>query len=219
MGQQSVELGWSFSGPCIATLLGAGPVCPGPAGRTAAGETVTDNAAADISGEGQGLDSVWLELDNNMCGLVWTPNAALVAERFVGAGWSSRPSSWDAYEVETDWCRMEADPIAGGTLLNGVLDPERFEDLAALLARFGMRFGLELCDQDGELLREVTAIPPLSPQGALRRPPGRLRARLAFWSRRGDRWAPIPVRAMPPGWERVWCRPGLPRLRPELTAA
>ncbi|MFH9611088.1 hypothetical protein [Streptomyces sp. NPDC017448] len=116
----------------------------------------------DISDEEQPLDPVWLEINNNVCGaLTEAPGASLVAERFIGAGWRSRSgSSWESYEVETGWCRIEVDPTDGDTLLNGVVDPHRFEELAALLTRFGLQFSLELYDDDGELLRETAAGPP-----------------------------------------------------------
>lgn len=76
----------------------------------------------DISDAGQPLDPVWLEINNNVCGsLAGAASASLVAERFIGAGWSSRSgSSWELYEVETSWCRIEVDPTDGDTLLNGV---------------------------------------------------------------------------------------------------
>ncbi len=89
-----------------------------------------------------------------------------MAQRFVGAGWSSRSgSSWESYEVETGWCRIEVDPTDGDTLLNGVVDSRRFEDLAALLTRFGLRFSLELYADDGELLREIEASTLSTPHG------------------------------------------------------
>ncbi|UUS35080.1 MULTISPECIES: hypothetical protein [Streptomyces] len=116
----------------------------------------------DISDEGQSLDPVWLEINNNLCGgLVGASSASLVAERFVGAGWSSTSgSSCESYEVEASWCRIEVDPTDEGTLLNGVVDPQRFEDLAALLTRFGLLFSLELYGDDAELLREIEAGTP-----------------------------------------------------------
>ncbi|MFD7997560.1 hypothetical protein, partial [Streptomyces mexicanus] len=45
--------------------------------------------------------------------------------------------------------RIEVDPTDGDTLLNGVVDPQRFEDRDALRTRFGLRFSLELYDDDG----------------------------------------------------------------------
>ncbi|MEU8762860.1 hypothetical protein [Streptomyces sp. NPDC048659] len=110
----------------------------------------------DISDEGQPLDPAWLDADNNVCGvLTGVSNVSSVAERFVAAGWNSRSSSWEGYEIETGWCRVEIDPTGGDTLLNGVVDPRRFEDLAVLLTRCGTRFVLELYGDDGELLREI----------------------------------------------------------------
>ncbi|MFE2325432.1 hypothetical protein ACFXD5_16190 [Streptomyces sp. NPDC059385] len=140
----------------------------------------------DISDEGQLLDPVWYEINNNVCGgLADAPSASLVADRFIGAGWSSRPVSWESYEVETGWCRIEVDPTEGDTLLNGVVDPQRFDDLAALLTRFGLRFSLELYDDEGELLRNIGAGAPSASHAAIPRPLSRLLAPLGLWSRRG----------------------------------
>ncbi|MET9465476.1 hypothetical protein ABZY44_11790 [Streptomyces sp. NPDC006544] len=142
----------------------------------------------DISDEGQPLDPVWLEINNNVCGgLTGAPSASLVVERFIGAGWSSRSASWKSYEVETGWCRLEVDPTEGDTLLNGVVDPQRFEDLATLLTRFGLPFSLELYDDDGELLREIEAGTPSAPHGAVPKRLSPLLARPGLWSRRGGR--------------------------------
>ncbi|MFF5455315.1 hypothetical protein ACFY40_29400 [Streptomyces sp. NPDC012950] len=122
----------------------------------------------DVSDEGRSLDPVRLEISNNVCGvLAGAPGGSWVAERFIRAGWSSRSdSSWESYEVETSWCRIEVDPSDGDTLLNGVVDPQRFEDLASLLTRFGLRFSLELYDDDGEPLRESEAGTPSAPHDA-----------------------------------------------------
>ncbi|MGW7056538.1 hypothetical protein [Streptomyces sp. NPDC054887] len=128
----------------------------------------------DVPGEGQQpLDPVWLEISNNVCGdLAGAPSAALVAERFTEAGWSSRSASWESYEVETNWCRLEVDPTDGDTLLHGVVDPQRFEDLAALVTRFGLRFRLELYDDDGELLQQTEAACPPDNTGLRSAEPG-----------------------------------------------
>ncbi|WP_329202655.1 MULTISPECIES: hypothetical protein [unclassified Streptomyces] len=142
----------------------------------------------DISDEGQPLDPVWFEINNNVCGsLAGAPSASLVAGKFVGAGWSARSASWESYEVETSWCRIEVDPTDGDTLLNGVVDPQRFEHLAALLTRFGLRFKLELYHDDGELLRKIEAGAPSAPQDTIAKPLSRLLAQLGLWSRRGRR--------------------------------
>ncbi|MDK9499667.1 hypothetical protein QEZ40_005097 [Streptomyces katrae] len=134
----------------------------------------------DISDEGRPLEPAWLEIDNNVCGgLAGAPNASLVAERFVAAGWSSRAASWESYEVGTSWCRLEVEATDDRTLLNGVVDPRRFEELAALLSRFGLEFGIELYDDDGALLREIQAgTPPVPLKEAPPRLPGRLLGRL-----------------------------------------
>ncbi|MEU2261626.1 hypothetical protein ABZ557_15380 [Streptomyces sp. NPDC019645] len=89
----------------------------------------------DISVGGPKLDPEWIEFGNNVCGTLrgWR-DASVAAEHFVRAGWSSRSSSWYGYELETSWCQVEIDPVDGSDLLlNGVVDPERFHELAGLL--------------------------------------------------------------------------------------
>ncbi|MFF1482602.1 hypothetical protein ACFVYD_34510 [Streptomyces sp. NPDC058301] len=111
----------------------------------------------DLSDDGPALDDRWAQSDNNLCGLLpGSRDASRVAERFVRAGWRSRSSSWEGYEIETSWCCFEADPFDGSaTLLNGVIAPDRLDDLAALLTRFDLRFTLELYDDDRNLVREI----------------------------------------------------------------
>ncbi|WP_326754753.1 hypothetical protein OH738_12940 [Streptomyces hirsutus] len=113
----------------------------------------------DISEDGQKFDPEWSEVGNNVCGtLRGCRDASAVAERFVGAGWRSRSSSWYGYEVETSWCRVEIDPVEGSDLLlNGVVDPQSFQELAGLLDHFGLRYSLELYDGDDSLVREIHA--------------------------------------------------------------
>ncbi|WP_431990923.1 hypothetical protein [Streptomyces albogriseolus] len=95
----------------------------------------------------------WRNLSNNVCGILHGHrDAAPIAERFEQHGWRSRSSSWHGYEVGTTWCEAELDPADGpDVLLNGVVDPSRFTDLAALLDRFGLTHTLELYDEDGNL--------------------------------------------------------------------
>jgi hypothetical protein len=115
----------------------------------------------DISDLGSEPAPEWREAENNLCGVLRGRGTSAVAERFVEAGWTSRSSSWEAYEVGTSWCRVELAPVDGpDILLNGVVDPDRLDDLAALLARFGLSFGLELYDEQGGLRREVTVRSP-----------------------------------------------------------
>ncbi|WP_454340841.1 hypothetical protein [Streptomyces albogriseolus] len=55
----------------------------------------------------------------------------------------------------TTWCEIELEPIDGqDVLLNGVVDPSRFDDLTALLTRFGATYTLELYDEDDNLPKE-----------------------------------------------------------------
>ena len=118
---------------------------------------VIHTPGVDISDDGRKLDPEWIEAGNNISGsLRGCRDASSVAERFVRAGWRSRSSSWYAYELETSWCQVEIEPIdASDLLLNGVVDPRRFDELADLLTRFGLRYGLELSAADGGMVREV----------------------------------------------------------------
>ncbi|MFJ4059465.1 hypothetical protein [Streptomyces albogriseolus] len=108
----------------------------------------------DESGD---LAPEWTKLSNNVCGVLHGHrDAAFMAERFERLGWRTRSSSWRGYEVGTTWCEVELEPIDGqDVLLNGVVDPSRFDDLAALLDRFGLTYTLELYDEDVNLLRET----------------------------------------------------------------
>ncbi|MFG3169740.1 hypothetical protein [Streptomyces sp. NPDC048200] len=113
----------------------------------------------DISDDGRKLDSEWVEVGNNVCGvLLGCRDASAVAQYFLRAGWSSRSSSWRSYEVETDWCQLEVVPVEDpNVLLNGVVDPQRFDELDDLVRRFGLRYSLELYEADGALVRESQA--------------------------------------------------------------
>ncbi|MEU8577832.1 hypothetical protein [Streptomyces asoensis] len=111
----------------------------------------------DTSEDGRKLDPEWVEVGNNICGVLRDcRDASAVANLFVRAGWSARSSSWRSYEVETNWCQLEIDPSEDPTvLLNGVIDPQRFDELDGLLRRFGLGYSLELYEGDGTLVRET----------------------------------------------------------------
>ncbi|CAL9437815.1 hypothetical protein SUDANB126_02199 [Streptomyces sp. enrichment culture] len=114
-----------------------------------------------MSEEGEALAPEWAEAGNNVNGILHgCRDASPVAERFVRAGWRSRSSSWHGYEVGTRWCEVELDPAEGpDVLLNGVVDPQRLDDLADLLRRLGLTYSLELYDEDGTPVREIRARP------------------------------------------------------------
>ncbi|WP_312847613.1 hypothetical protein [Streptomyces sp. WAC08241] len=120
----------------------------------------------DTSDEGPELDRRWAGLGNNVSGVLHgCRDASAVAARLVGAGWSSRSSSWCGYELETDWCRIEVDPAGEPeVLLNGVVDPDRIGELGRLLDRFGIPHELELDDGDGAPVCESRGR-PTSEQG------------------------------------------------------
>ncbi|MFD8805313.1 hypothetical protein [Streptomyces sp. NPDC059597] len=110
----------------------------------------------DISHDGPELAPHLHHAGNNLSGTLRGRATSSVASRFVGAGWRSRSSSWEGYEVGTDWCEVELDPVGKReTLLNGVVDPDGLDALAALLTWFGVSFRLELCDERGGPVREV----------------------------------------------------------------
>jgi hypothetical protein len=96
---------------------------------------------------------------NNVYGFLpdgGTPEAA--ARRFAAAGWEIRKSSWTEYEVATGWCELELFDHDGLTFA-GAVRPDRVDDLAAVLRDLGFAFTLELYDDHGVLLREVTSGP------------------------------------------------------------
>ncbi|MFF5936676.1 hypothetical protein [Streptomyces sp. NPDC012508] len=120
----------------------------------------------DMSDEGPTLDRRWIEVGNNVCGVLHgCRDASTVATRFVEAGWNSSSSSWHGYELETRWCRLEIDPIDGADiLLNGVVDPARLDELARLLGCFGLPYELELSDENDTVTREIRAEPAPAPR-------------------------------------------------------
>ncbi|WP_143662307.1 hypothetical protein [Streptomyces sp. Amel2xC10] len=113
----------------------------------------------DVSDDGQKLAPEWAEVGNNVCGILrGFRDASAVAQHFVKAGWSSRSSSWHDYEVETSWCQLEVAPADGpDVLLNGVVDPQRFDELDGVLRRSGLRYSLELYKGDDLLVRDTQA--------------------------------------------------------------
>lgn len=110
-----------------------------------------------LSDEGQALDPQWIEAGNNVYGtLRGVRDASSVAELFVRAGWRSRSSSWHGYEVSTSWCEAAIDPTQDSDiLLHGTVAPHHINDLAALLDRFGLKYSLELYNEDDTLAREI----------------------------------------------------------------
>ncbi|WP_411076132.1 hypothetical protein [Streptomyces sp. cmx-4-7] len=107
----------------------------------------------DTANGGPELDPRWAAPDDNVCGVLHgCRDASVVAARSVGAGWSSRSSSWHGYELETDWRRIEVEPAGErDVLLNGVVDPDRVDELGRLLDRLGLPCELEFEDGDDTL--------------------------------------------------------------------
>ncbi|MCO4697998.1 hypothetical protein LRR80_04067 [Streptomyces sp. RO-S4] len=106
--------------------------------------------------EGGRLAEEWANSDYSVCGILHGHrDGHSMAERLGCLGWRSRSSSWHGYEVGTDWCEFELEPDDQDVLLNGVVAPHRFDDLTALLTRFGVTYTLELYDENGNLVRET----------------------------------------------------------------
>lgn len=121
----------------------------------------------DLSDEGSRVD-ISVPAAHAAGFLPGSRSAGDLAAHFVRAGWSSRSSSWEAYEVETPWARLEIEPLDDGLLVHGGthLDPDRFDALVTVLSARRGPFSVEFSGEDGGLLREVAdgAAPP---QGAV----------------------------------------------------
>ncbi|MFD0209935.1 hypothetical protein ACFVH9_12560 [Streptomyces hirsutus] len=102
------------------------------------------------------LDAVLADMANNVCGIIEGGiDPALVASRLNSLGWRTESASWYSYEAETVWCRIEIDQDdERTTLINGVVDPQRIDDLALLFARLGWRHSLELSDENDTVAEE-----------------------------------------------------------------
>ncbi|MFF4439946.1 hypothetical protein [Streptomyces sp. NPDC001621] len=105
----------------------------------------------------QPRDTRLADMANNLCGIInGGIGPALVASRLESLGWRTWSASWYSYEAETLWCRIEIDQTDDGTtLINGVIDPHRIDDLATLLARSGWQHSLELYDENDELVERL----------------------------------------------------------------
>ncbi|MEV7559449.1 hypothetical protein [Streptomyces sp. NPDC089795] len=101
-------------------------------------------------------------------------SAVDLAAFLVRAGWSSRSSSWEGYEVESPLARLEIEPADDGVLLHGQADAGRLDALIAVLSARGLPFSVEFYGEDGALLREVRTgpagltSPPVRPRQGLR---------------------------------------------------
>ncbi|MER7827816.1 hypothetical protein ABTX85_35255 [Streptomyces sp. NPDC096097] len=86
-------------------------------------------------------------------------SAADLAAFLVRAGWSSRSSSWEGYEVQSPSARLEIEPSDDGVLLHGQADAGRLDALVAVLSARGLPFSVEFYGEDGALVREVRVGP------------------------------------------------------------
>lgn len=104
----------------------------------------------------QRLDAALADMANNVCGILKGGiDPAEVASRLGSLGWRTRSASWCSYETETAWCRIEIDQTDDGTtLINGVIDPQRIDDLTKLFAGLGWHYDLELFDENDNAVEE-----------------------------------------------------------------
>lgn len=102
------------------------------------------------------LDTALADMANNVCGILEGDiDPHQVASRLGSLGWRTRSSSWYSHEAETAWCRIEIDKTDDGTtLINGVIYPQRIDDLATVLARLGWQHSLELSDENNNVIEE-----------------------------------------------------------------
>jgi hypothetical protein len=107
---------------------------------------------------GPRLADEWASLDNNVYGsLPAAPPVESLAQAFVTAGWRARKSSWTEFEVEREWVCIELQQESPDhALFGGVVNPARLEELAATLRGLGLRYSIELWNEDRtEIIREI----------------------------------------------------------------
>ncbi|MEY2229616.1 hypothetical protein [Streptomyces sp. BF23-19] len=119
-----------------------------------------EGAPMDLSDEGSPFDADVIGMPvADVAGLFpGRRSAADLAAFFVRAGWSSRSSSWEGYEVESPPARLEIEPVDAGVLLHGEADAGRLDALIAVLSARGLPFSVEFYGEDGALLREVREV-------------------------------------------------------------
>ncbi|MCZ4120314.1 hypothetical protein [Streptomyces sp. H39-S7] len=89
------------------------------------------------------------DLGNNVCGfLTSAKDAQHAADTFRAGGWSVRASSWDEFEVEHTFARLELLPIAPVTF-SGFVDPARIDTLLTALTSLGLSWTVEYEHRDG----------------------------------------------------------------------
>jgi hypothetical protein len=107
---------------------------------------------------GPRLADEWASRDNNVYGaLPGAPPVEQLAQAFVAAGWRARKSSWSDFEVGREWVRIELQQRSpDDVIFNGVIDPARVDELAAAFSQLGLRYSIELWDEDQtEIIREL----------------------------------------------------------------
>lgn len=94
--------------------------------------------------------------DNNVYGRL-APGLGLdeLNARLTDAGWSTRTAHPTEVEAEQEWASITIFVDARTTLLHGVVDPDRVEELSEALAWLGAPAALELYDAAGGLVRRI----------------------------------------------------------------
>ncbi|MGZ9932545.1 hypothetical protein ACXNSR_22040 [Streptomyces sp. NC-S4] len=130
---------------------------PDPGTGRGAGPPRCEGVLMELSDEGSPFDTDMIDAPvADVAGVFpGRRSAGDLAAFFVRAGWSSRSSSWEGYEVESPLARLEIEPGHDGVLLHGEADAGRLDALTAVLSARGLPFSVEFYGEDGVLLREV----------------------------------------------------------------
>jgi len=92
---------------------------------------------------------------NNLYGTISNVESKkALADMFGACGWRVRKSTWTDFEVGTDWSEITIESEEHNPLINGVIDPAMFDDFRHLLNSFGVRYSLELYNDEKTLIKE-----------------------------------------------------------------
>jgi len=93
---------------------------------------------------------------NNLYGIISNiESKRALADMFGASGWRVGKANWTDFEVMIDWGEIIIESDEYDLLINGVVDPEMFDEFRKLLDSFGVKYVLELYDENGNLIKEV----------------------------------------------------------------
>jgi hypothetical protein len=81
------------------------------------------------------------------------PHPRELAAALHDAGWSSRKSAWDEYEVGQTWAELNLFVQDGKSMVSGCVLPTHVDGLLSALERLATAYEGELYDRSGALLR------------------------------------------------------------------